>query len=296
MDQQPAAGWYPDPSTPGQQRWWDGVSWAQVTRPATPSYGAGTASGYGAGAASSYGTASGYGAASTYGTTPGYTLVDPPRHRGRIVLFSLLGLLVVAGLVAGGARLFSSLGSSLSSAGSGAKSTAPAGPSTAQKEAMAKELGGTSFISSDGAASIVVSPTWTASEISPDSGSPRVISEGTWYLGSGDATLNDVITVVSEKIPSVMGMDAYLAASIVTAKRSLTDFAVVSQSRDHNAYGREVGILTFTTTIQGQSVSCMSYVVLGGGSATTVNVVSSPDRFDDVVSHEMPFISTLVAE
>ena len=185
MEQQPAAGWYPDPSTPEQQRWWDGVSWAQVTRPASPSQGAGTAPGYGAGAASSYGTASGYGAASAYGTapgygtTPGYTVVDPPRHRGRIVLFSLLGLLVVAGLVAGGARLFSSLGSSLSSAGSGAKSTAPAGPSTTQKEAMAKELGGTSFISSDGAASIVVSPTWTASKTSPDSGSPRVISEGT---------------------------------------------------------------------------------------------------------------------
>jgi hypothetical protein len=211
------------------------------------------------------------------------------------VLFSLLGLLVVAGLVAGGARLFSSLGSSLSSAGSGAKSTAPAGPSTAQKEAMAKELGGTSFVSADGAASIVVSPTWTNFKLSADTGSPRVVTEGSWYLGSGDATLNDVISVVSEKIPSAMGMDTYLAASVVTAKRSLTDFAVVSQSRDHSAYGREVGIITFRMTIQGQPVSGVSYVVLGGGYATTVNVLSSPDRFDGVLSHEMPFISTVTA-
>jgi len=204
------------------------------------------------------------------------------------VLFSLLGLLVVAGLVAGGLRIFSNVGST--------RSSAPPAPTTAQKEAMAKELGGTSFVSPDGAASIVVSPTWTATKLSADSGNPRVTSEGTWYLGSGNTTLNDVVTVVSEKIPSVMGMDAYLAASIVMAKRSLTDFAVVSQSRDHNAYGHEVGIITFTTTIQGQTVSGMSYVVLGGGYATTVDLLSSPARFDDVVAHEMSFISTATAK
>ena len=90
-------------------------------------------------------------------------------------------------------------------------------------------------------------------------------------------------------------MDTYLAATTVGAKRSLTDFAVVSQSRDHNAYGHEVGIVTFTTTIQGQTVSGMSYVVLGGGYATTINVLSPPDRFDDVVAHEMSFISTATA-
>ena len=161
---------------------------------------------------------------------------------------------------------------------------------------MAKELGGTSFISSDGAASIVVSPTWTASKISPDSGSPRVISEGTWYLGSGDATLNDVIAIASEKIPSATRMDTYLAATTVGAKRSLTDFVVVSQSRDHSAYGREVGIITFTATIQGQHASGMLYVVLGGDCATTVNVLTSTDRFDEVSNHEMPFISTATAK
>jgi len=33
----PPAGWYPDPQNPMQQRYWDGVVWADHTRPAIPS-------------------------------------------------------------------------------------------------------------------------------------------------------------------------------------------------------------------------------------------------------------------
>ncbi|MEM9894628.1 MAG: DUF2510 domain-containing protein, partial [Actinomycetota bacterium] len=29
----PAAGWYPDSSNPGMERWWDGQAWSQQTRP-----------------------------------------------------------------------------------------------------------------------------------------------------------------------------------------------------------------------------------------------------------------------
>jgi hypothetical protein len=29
---QPAAGWYPDPADPNQQRWWDGLEWTDTTR------------------------------------------------------------------------------------------------------------------------------------------------------------------------------------------------------------------------------------------------------------------------
>jgi hypothetical protein len=32
----PAAGWYPDPQTPLQQRYWDGALWTEQTRPVTP--------------------------------------------------------------------------------------------------------------------------------------------------------------------------------------------------------------------------------------------------------------------
>lgn len=34
--QQPPAGWYPDTSRPGQQRWWDGTQWTTHTAPLGP--------------------------------------------------------------------------------------------------------------------------------------------------------------------------------------------------------------------------------------------------------------------
>jgi hypothetical protein len=32
----PAAGWYPDPQSPMQQRYWDGANWTEQTRPVMP--------------------------------------------------------------------------------------------------------------------------------------------------------------------------------------------------------------------------------------------------------------------
>lgn len=31
---QPREGWFADPTTPGQERWWDGAAWSERTRPA----------------------------------------------------------------------------------------------------------------------------------------------------------------------------------------------------------------------------------------------------------------------
>jgi hypothetical protein len=33
-----APGWYPDPSQPGMQRWWDGSTWSEHVAPMAPSY------------------------------------------------------------------------------------------------------------------------------------------------------------------------------------------------------------------------------------------------------------------
>lgn len=33
MSTTPPAGWYPDPTTPGTQRWWDGTQWSEHTAP-----------------------------------------------------------------------------------------------------------------------------------------------------------------------------------------------------------------------------------------------------------------------
>src|ERR1700677_3706852 len=35
----PPAGWYPDPTNPGTQRWWDGQQWAAPSQPDPPNSG-----------------------------------------------------------------------------------------------------------------------------------------------------------------------------------------------------------------------------------------------------------------
>lgn len=53
------AGWYPDPQTPGQQRYWDGNAWSEATQPLG-----------GAAPAPAYGQQVGYGYAQGAGATP----------------------------------------------------------------------------------------------------------------------------------------------------------------------------------------------------------------------------------
>lgn len=76
---QPPAGWYPDPTQPGQQRYWDGTQWTEHTAPGTGDGGASAASGRtttptGSGA---YGTAGTYGSGTSGAAAAGGAKPDP---------------------------------------------------------------------------------------------------------------------------------------------------------------------------------------------------------------------------
>ena len=70
------AGWYPDPQSPSQERYWDGVAWGDATRPAGGGFAPPAAPGYGAPGygAPGYGQA-GYGYGAPGGPPPDNYLV-----------------------------------------------------------------------------------------------------------------------------------------------------------------------------------------------------------------------------
>ena len=99
-----AAGWYPDPSDPTKQRWWDGNQWTEHQQPAPgavppppPIYGQqpgyGQPAGYGQ--QPGYGQPAGYGQPPPYGAAQGYgygaAAYGPPPNN--YLVWSILSLL-----------------------------------------------------------------------------------------------------------------------------------------------------------------------------------------------------------
>lgn len=62
-DPQAPAGWYPDPTAPGQQRYWDGMQWTEHTAAGTSGSPVGGAPGHDTGDRTGGHGAAGYGAA-----------------------------------------------------------------------------------------------------------------------------------------------------------------------------------------------------------------------------------------
>ena len=167
---------------------------------ATPGFVPAATNPYAPAATNPYGT----GATSSYGAG-----AARPSRRGRIALWSLVALLVAGALVACGGLLISRVGSAISNeAGTKASGApSPTGPTTADVAAEAEQLGGTPFVSSDGAVSLVVPPKWTPVDVPSDAAAlPRVTWQQLWFLGSGDQGFNDMAILATEKIPSLVNL------------------------------------------------------------------------------------------
>lgn len=208
----------------------------------------------------------------------------------------LAAFLVVLALFGGAGFLISRLGSAAShSAATKGSGAAPStGLSSADIAVKATQLGGTPFVTSDGVASLVVSPKWTPVNVPSDTPTiPRVTWQRLWFLGSGSESFNDVLVLATETIPSGVNLDVYLVGGRTSLKRQVGDFVLLSEKRERNAYGQEADFLIYTGTMNGVAIATMNYTVLGHDVAIDVAVTSTSDRIDAVVAREMPFLSTL---
>ncbi|MFF3644745.1 DUF2510 domain-containing protein [Streptomyces sp. NPDC002564] len=89
MSMSPPPGWYPDPSAPTVERWWDGAAWTEHRR--TPEHTQVPQGGQGFGPAG--------------GTTAVLAPVSPGGGRGKAVALAAAGIVLVGAIVAGAVTL-----------------------------------------------------------------------------------------------------------------------------------------------------------------------------------------------